>query len=387
MSIFVAPPSSVPTSLEADVSRSGEGGGRLLVVGAGLIGTSVALAARLAGYEVWLDDIDRERLSLAVSVAGGRPSTDGLHRVDLAVAAVPPGAVGGVIAGLVTSDIAPIVTHLASVQLQPQLEVESLIPGFDGFVGSHPIAGRERSGPHHASADLFTKRPWVVCPTGESAPAAVEAVSGLARACGAVVTVMSAAAHDTLLARLSHVPQLVASALAGSLVGLERSEVALAGTGLRDTSRLADSDAALWAEIVAANPAAVAAALRAVVTPLSDLADVLDSADPAGSADAVHGLVSRGRAGRDLLAGKHGQRAVRWAAVSVVVPDEPGALARLLSDAADAEVNVEDIRVDHSPGQPFGVVELDVQPAQGEPLATELSRRGWTATANPPLPG
>jgi prephenate dehydrogenase len=187
-----------------------------------------------------------------------------------------------------------------------------------------------------------------------------------------------------LLARLSHVPQLMASALAGSLVGLPRSEVALAGTGLRDTSRLADSDVGLWAEIVAANPAAVASSLRAVIEPLAALADTLDSADPAMSNTAVAALITQGRAGRDLLAGKHGQRAVRYAAVSVVVPDEPGKLARLLGDAAAADVNVEDIRVDHSPGQPFGVVELDVAPAQAESLERDLAERGWTATASPP---
>jgi prephenate dehydrogenase len=278
------------------------------------------------------------------------------------------------------------VTHLASVQGDPQLQVESLDPGSVGFVGSHPIAGRERSGPHHASADLFAQRPWVICPTEHSSADAIAAVSALAAACGAVVTVMSAAEHDALLARLSHVPQLLASALAGSLVGLDRHEAALAGTGLRDTSRLADSDAAMWGEIVAANPAAVAAALRTVVEPLTALIDVLESADAQAATGAVAELVQRGRQGRDLMAGKHGQRAVRWDTVSVVVPDEPGKLARLLADAAAADVNVEDIRVDHSPGQPFGVVELDVAPDHGESLERDLLARGWTASASSPAP-
>jgi prephenate dehydrogenase len=364
----------------------GEERRRLLVVGTGLIGTSAALAARAAGYDVWLDDVDGDRLAMAVSVGAGQARGGGVSRVDLAVAAVPPRAVASVVHGLITSDVAATITHLASVQVQPQQEVETLDPGHAGFVGSHPIAGRERSGPHHASAELFSQRPWIVCPTTHSSAEAIAAVSDLAAACGAVVTVMSAPAHDALLARLSHVPQLVASALAGSLVGLDRHEVALAGTGLRDTSRLADSDAALWAEIVAANPAAVAEALHAVVDPLVDLAAVLERRSAPDSADAVDALVSRGRTGRDLLAGKHGEAAVRWAAVSVVVPDEPGALARLLADAADSGVNVEDIRVDHSPGQPLGVVELDVAPAQGESLERALVERGWAASASLPLP-
>jgi prephenate dehydrogenase len=361
--------------------------GRLLVVGTGLIGTSVALAAQAAGYQVWLRDGDADRLALAVSMGAGTGHTAALTElaaVDLAVAAVPPAAVASVVNDLIRSGIATTVTHVASVQVEPEREVEAYSPANAHFVGGHPIAGRERSGPHHASADLFQQRPWVVCPTAHSSASAVRAVSGLASACGAIVTTMSAGAHDALLARLSHSPQLVASALAAALVGLERAEVGLAGSGLRDTSRLADSDAELWAQIVAANTAPVANALRDVVEPLVDLIGVLDGADQTAVAAAVRDLVSQGRRGRDLLAGKHGQVAVRWAAVSVVVPDAPGALARLLVDAAASEVNVEDIRVDHSPGQPFGVVELDVTPGRAAALQDTLVERGWTANSSEP---
>jgi prephenate dehydrogenase len=360
--------------------------GRLLVVGSGLIGTSIALAARRAGYRVWLDDADPERVALAVSVGAGEPYRPDLEPVDLAVAAVPPAAVATVVLGLLAPGIAQTVTHVASVQHQPQVEVEARMPACSRFVGSHPIAGRERSGPHHATAELFEQRPWIVCPTEHASATAVHAVTALATACGAAVTTMTAAEHDAVLARLSHVPQLLASALAASLLGLDRQEAALAGTGLRDSSRLADSDPQLWAEIVAANPAAVAEALRGVVDPLAQLSGLLASASGDEVALAVRELVTKGRAGRDLLAGKHGQAAVRWATVAVVVPDEPGALARLLADAADAEVNVEDIRVDHSPGQPLGIVELDVSPAHDRALEQALGERGWTATASPPVP-
>ncbi|HTW18946.1 MAG TPA: prephenate dehydrogenase [Mycobacteriales bacterium] len=359
--------------------------GRLLVIGTGLIGTSIALAARAAGYDVALDDSDEEQLALAESVGAGRRRAAG-ERFDLAVAAVPPGAVGVVVDRLLRESTVPVVTHTASVQLEPQREVEAHQPGCDRYVGSHPIAGRERSGPHHASADLFEQRPWVICPTAHSSGAAVAAVTDLALACGAVVTQMSADEHDAVLARLSHVPQLLASALAASLLGLDRAEVALAGAGLRDTSRLADSDAGMWAGIAAANPAGIAAALRGVLDPLERLVEVLEQR-PDATEPAVRELVEAGRRGRAMLTGKHGQAAVRWASVAVVVPDEPGALARLFSDAADAGVNVEDIRVDHSPGLPVGIVELDVSAQHHEVLASALTRQGWTATASPPASG
>lgn len=361
--------------------------GRLLVVGTGLIGTSVALAAQAGGYEVWLDDVDSQRLGMALAVAAGSHRGRPVDRIDLAVAAVPPATVAPVVHELIASGVAATVTHVASVQYRPQQEIEALDPGCRQYVGSHPVAGRERSGPHHAAAELFAQRPWIVCPTTHSAEAAVAAVAELASSCGGVVATMSALEHDRLFAQLSHVPQLVASALAGSLSGLDRGEVALAGTGLRDTSRLADSDAALWAEIIAANPIEVARALHAVLDPLLEVAEALAGRDPEAATGSVRDLVARGRAGRDLMAGKHGQVAVRWATVSVVVPDEPGALARLLGDAAQARVNVEDIRVDHSPGQPLGIVELDVAPAQAHSLESALLARSWAANASPPVPG
>jgi prephenate dehydrogenase len=358
--------------------------GRLLIVGAGLIGASVGLAATAAGYDVWIDDADPERARTAVAVGAGRARPADLDGLDLAIVAVPPRKVAEVIASLLRTGIASTVTHVCSVQLQPQVEVEGLSGPSSQFVGSHPVAGSERSGPHHASADLFRQRPWVVCPTEHSGAASVGSVTALALACGGVVREMPATEHDALLARLSHVPQLIASALAGSLVGLDRTDVALAGTGLRDTSRLADSDPQLWAEIVAANPVEVATALRAVTGPLIALEQALAAGDERAVA-AVQELVGSGRLGRELLAGKHGQAAVRWATVSVVVPDEPGALARLLADAAAGEVNVEDIRVDHSPGQPLGIVELDVAPGSGSRLESELEARGWRATSAEPV--
>lgn len=360
---------------------AGDDNGRLLVVGTGLIGTSVGLAARAAGYEVLLANRDSSRLGVAVELGAGEP-WDGSSPVDLAVVGLPPAVLAAEIERLQKAGVATTVTHVCSVQLQPQLEVDARIGSWGGFVGSHPIAGRERSGPHHATADLFQDRPWVVCPTPSSAPTSADAVAALASACGARVSRMPAAEHDALLARLSHAPQLVASALAAALVGLAADDVALAGSGLRDTSRIADSDPHLWAEIVEANPEGVAAALDAVLEPLVALRAELGAGAACG--DVVRELVERGRAGRQLLAGKHGQAAVRWATVSVVVPDEPGALAHLLSDAAASGVNVEDIRIDHSPGVPLGLIDLDVAPGRSEQLVSTLEQRDWRATGTEP---
>ena len=360
---------------------SGSGWGeRLLVVGTGLIGTSVALAVRAAGGEVLLSDADAQRLATAVAAGAGEALAAGDEPdVDVVLVAVPPRLIGTVVAEHLRATTRTVVTHVGSVQALPQREVEAAKVDLTRFVGGHPIAGRELSGPAHASADLFTERPWVLTPTSATAPGAVEILRALARVCGARPTVLDAATHDALFAQLSHVPQVVASALAGSIAAMSGDDAALAGSGLRDTTRLADSDPGLWAEIITANPAPVAAGLRAVAEPLLRLADDLDGDRDAG--DAVHSLLERGRAGRALLPGKHGGAPVELRLVQVVIPDEPGALARLLGDVAAVEVNLEDLRVEHAPGQPLGIAEISVLPAAYDRLVAALERRNWTVTS------
>lgn len=367
---------------------------RILVQGTGLIGTSVALAARAAGALVLLDDVDAERLAVAVSLGAGEPWREpgsaagpaGRQHVDLAVVAAPPAAVGALAIELLRSAIAATVTHVCSVQALPQDEVQASGVSLARFVGGHPVAGRELSGPAFAQADLFADRPWVICPAGQTADDATATVTQLARACGSVPIVMPAAEHDAALAALSHVPQLVASALAASLAGLTPEEVRLAGAGLRDTTRLADSPPQLWAEISSANAAPIAVRLRALSERLAGVAAALERDQQAARA-AVHDLIEDGRTGRRMLPGKHGGRAVTRTEVQVVIPDQPGALADLLAAVASEQINLEDLRVEHAPGHPAGVAQLVVDPAAGDQLIEALRRRGWTAAPGPASAG
>jgi prephenate dehydrogenase len=354
--------------------------GRVYVVGAGLIGTSIGLAASAAGADVWLTDKDPARARLAQSLGAGTAGTPD-EGVDIAIAAVAPAATGSIVVDLLRADISRVVSHVCSVQAQPQREVEEIAAQSSNFLGSHPIAGREVTGPAAARADLFHDRAWVLCPTGSTAPSAVELMTSLVSACGAHPIVMTATEHDEALARTSHVPQLVASALAAALVPAGPQRVALAGSGLRDTTRLADSSPQMWGEIVAANSAAVAAALREVADPLIALAEAL-ATDSSNAGATVAGLVERGRQGRQLLPGKHGGAAVPLAAVSVVISDQPGTLARLFADVAAGSVNIEDFRVEHAHGQPLGVVELLVAPGDQARLVQALETRGWSAAAD-----
>lgn len=349
------------------------------IVGAGLIGTSIGQAVSAAGLTVTLADQDAGRLARAAAMGAGRPS-DELTPADVCVVAVPPRSIPEVVSRQIRNDLVRTVTHVASVQAQLLVEIESLVGQSDRLVGGHPIAGRELSGPDAAVPGLFRDRAWALCPAPYSSARAIADVEQLATLCQARAVRMSPVEHDELLARLSHVPQLVASALAASVAGLPADQVALAGSGLRDTTRLADSDVQLWTEIISANPAAVGRALEDIAGSIQSLLTSLHGGERDAVGREVAALLSRGQAGRAKLPGKHGQRPTPWATVSVVVPDRPGALAELLAAVARHDINLEDLRVEHAPGQPEGAAELAVAAESQQRLLTALRSDGWAAS-------
>lgn len=348
-------------------------GHRVLVVGTGLIGTSIGLALTRAGAVVGLRDALPAHLSLAESMGAGSANQPGPF--DACFVCVPPAQTPQVVTALLGSDPYLRVSDTASVKSQVELEVESMAgPAATRFLGGHPVAGREHSGPAAARPDLFAGRPWVLTERSGAQPGLGELFADLVAACGAHPVRMPAERHDELLAVSSHLPQLLASALAEQAARAGE----LAGPGLTDMTRIADSDPELWGEIAAANRDPLAAALRRICGRLSDVASALETG---AGREAVLELIAAGRAGRRRLPGKHGGDQQRYATVAVVVPDAPGELARLLADVAAAQVNVEDVRVDHAPGGPVGIVALAVEPRSAARLRASLTSCGWAADA------
>ena len=347
------------------------------IVGAGLIGTSIGLALARRGETALLHDVDEGKAHTAEALGAGRAAAfDSLGTCDHVVVAVPPSATAEVITRLLRLNDSLTVSDVTSAQSNVRLEVETLNPQTSTrYCGAHPIAGRERGGPGAAQPELFDGATWVVCPVADTAEAAVAAARDVAHRCGARTVVVDPATHDRVLAAVSHAPQLVASALAARLGDAGPQAPALAGQGFRDTTRLADSDPRLWASIAGANAAPLAAELRALAATLSATAAALD----AGDATAVAELVAAGRDARALLPGKAAAPRPRWSRVGVVLEDRPGELARLLAAAGAAEVNVEDLTIEHAPDHPVGYVDLDVRPEQAERLLAALRSAGWAA--------
>jgi prephenate dehydrogenase len=152
----------------------------------------------------------------------------------------------------------------------------------------------------------------------------------------------------------------------------------LAGQGLRDVTRIAAGDSGLWTQILSANAVPVAEVLAAVAADLAEAARVL-SLPGTGEADfkSLSALLEQGQAGAARIPGKHGGAPREFTAVQVVIPDQPGELARLFDACGAAGVNIEDVRIEHSPGLPVGVAELSVRPAQVPALLEALDRGGW----------
>jgi prephenate dehydrogenase len=353
-----------------------------VVIGTGLIGTSVALALRAAGAQVWLADTDDDAVGLAVSLGAGSPLPEaGLSGgpADVAILAVPPAAVATELRAAQSRGLARCYTDVASVKELPLAQARELGCDMTGYVPGHPLSGRERSGPAAARADLFTGRPWVICPQPDNAAAAVELVTGLAAACGAQPVLVSAADHDQWVALVSHAPHVVAAAMAARLEHAPGSALALAGQGLRDVTRVAAAGAGMWVQILAANAGPASAVLRDVAADLSQAADALGSLAAGGEQGAkqVVDLLERGSAGVGRIPGKHGGPTTGFSPVQVVIEDRPGELARLFQAAGTAGVNIEDVSIEHSPGLPVGVAELWVRPEAGQALAEALSAGGW----------
>jgi prephenate dehydrogenase len=270
-------------------------------VGLGLIGGSIALAAR----DVWpaalvigvdrKDVLERAMVRHAIDVAADDPVV--LAEADLVILAAPIQQNLELLRGLpehVTG--AAVVTDTGSTKREIVQAARDLPDRFT-FIGGHPLGGAARGGIDHARPDLFTGRPWLFTPTSDRTGAALDQLHAFATGLGAVPRSLSPAEHDHLLAFISHLPQLTVSALmhvVGEAAG--RAGLELSGRGLVDTTRLASSPAGIWKEVCATNPDEVGAALDALIAVLQDLKGGLKSGA------AIDAVFQSANAWRDVLA-------------------------------------------------------------------------------------
>jgi prephenate dehydrogenase len=367
-----------------------------VIVGTGLIGTSVGLALSRRGVRVHLVDVDPQAARVAAALGAGTLAVPTVP-VDLAVLAVPPRNVVRVLAEQQDRGLALTYTDVASVKDATARAVAQGVADHATYVGGHPMAGSERSGPLAARADLFDGCPWVLTPAEETTPGALNRVLAAVALCGAVPVVMDPRDHDRAVALVSHAPHLVASLMAARLRGAPDEVLRLAGRGVRDVTRIAGGDPRLWRDIIGSNAAHVADALGELAEDLKTLMAALRAAATAGpdTLAAVEDLLDRGRHGWQSVHGPNRIPPGAQVTLHVAVAGRPGELGRLLEETAEFGVDTDSLRLG-LPCDSDAPVATTTGPAPDEllahiaasPGAAELLRRklvggGWRVSVAP----
>ena len=337
------------------------------IVGSGLIGTSIGLGLVQRGVQVQLVDSDLKAQSLAQDLVGAVS----ISNPDLVVLAMPTSQLAAVMS--TENQLNPLSTFIdvGSVKNEVVLYVETISGLCKRFLPTHPIAGREIGGASSARADLVQGRSWIITPSADVDSASRQLVLELIEHLGATPIELSALDHDGAVARISHLPQIASSLIAKQLTGTPPEWMELAGQGLRDTTRIAGSDESLWKEIIYSNRSELEQLLINLQNDVQSMIDSLE--DPQQIAQ----LIAQGRAGKALIPGKHGGKAREYFYLPIVIDDKPGQLGAIFNECAAMDVNVEDLNIEHSPGQLSALITLALSESDAAKLSTHLTSIGW----------
>lgn len=339
------------------------------IVGSGLIGTSIGLCLKGAGINVEMVDIDPNTAKLAQDLVKSTP----ISTPDLIIVAVPIDVNQSEVIKQLNANQSSIVCDLASVKSDLILKVAELSDNAANFVSLHPMAGREMSGAQSARADLFTGRAWIAIDESTSSKKAKEIASELISVCGGSVYWMNASEHDQIVAKISHIPQILSTALAASLLNISEEKLNLSGQGLRDLTRLADADSKLWSQILLENRERLTPIISELVSQLEAVQENLSQ----NSAEKMRDFLTKGKSGKAKIPGKHGAKAREYSFLPIVIDDKPGELARIFNECAKAAVNIEDLSIEHSPGQETGLITLALSSADCAKLSDHLEKLGF----------
>ena len=352
---------------------------RAAIVGTGLVGASVALAARRAGVRCSGFDADAEALAEAAGIAGLAPAGSlaaAVAGADLVVVAVPAGAARAAVEdALAAAGADATVTDVVSTKRALAAVADPR------FVPGHPVAGGVTGGPRRATADLFDGATWFLTPTGTTDPGRLATVERFVTALGARPVRADAAAHDRLLALTSHLPHALANLLMLRIaVAAEDDDAPLAhaGASLREMTRVAGANPGIWADIFLENADEIADALAGFRASLDELEATLRG----GGRAAIEASIGAAAAARERMLGfAYRTEAAQLNRIRVRVPDRPGVLARITQILGGAGINIEDFELRHVSPEYGGVLVILVAGAEPAERARGLLRREGYAAA------
>ena len=340
------------------------------VVGAGLIGTSLALCLKSKGHSVEITDIDPAAQALAADLLGERAQ---VMAPELTIIAVPVESIFDVLCSEFSINPLSVFMDIGGLKSDLINKVESFSDISKNFVSLHPMAGREVSGPQSARSDLFESRALLITHTSSSSQEAVKMAEELAVEIGSTSYQIGPEEHDRAIALISQMPQLVSSLMAATLVGVPSEDLSFAGGGLRDVTRLADSAPALWSALLLGNREELLKGAQRFNSLLQEFITALSNEDQ----KQVEEILREGNVGRDLIPGKHGAKSRDYTYLPVVIDDRAGQLAQLFDECAKVNANVEDLNIEHSPGQETGLITLALSASDALKLGEHLVSAGW----------
>ena len=350
----------------------------LAIVGTGLLGTSVALAAKRAGVgRVTGWDADEETLreaagARALDEAAGSLA-EAVAGVELVVVAVPVGVLTGTMRDVLAAAPAETtVTDVGSTKrgLASGVDDERLVPG-------HPLAGGASGGPARAAADLFDGATWFLTPLPASGAARVELVERFVGSLGAHAIKLDADTHDRMLALTSHLPHALANLLMRRVGAAGDEALGYAGASLREMTRVAGANPVMWADIFVENGDLIADTLAAHRDEIGDVEQALRG----GDREFFERWIEQAAAVRSrMLEYAYRTEARMLNRIRVRVPDQPGVLARITQTLGAAGINIEDFELRHVSPEYGGVLVILVSGAENAELARALLRReGYSA--------
>jgi prephenate dehydrogenase len=359
---------------------------RIAVLGVGLIGGSIGLAARLrlgaevAGYDPDASILDRALEREALDVAHGSVA-EAVAGADVVFCAAPVGALPAIIReALDASPAEAVVTDVGSTKRD--LVAELADEHAERFIGGHPLAGAETAGVEGARADLFDGARWYLTPTEASSGLHYDRLQRAIADLGARPQAIDAGTHDRLMATVSHLPHVLANVLASQAAAASADEserMPEVGRSFRDSTRVAGANPAIWSDIFATNRDAVAAEIDAVVERLREAAELLRAGDSEAVAAWHRGARDDRRA---LLDGEAAGGPLQE--LRVVVDNRPGTVAEIALALGEAGVNIEDMALDPAADMETGAITLWIAGEDAARRAAETMRGlGHSATALP----
>lgn len=358
--------------------------GNLAIVGMGLMGGSLGMAALERGLAQQVIGFDQDPRAAAQALAKGAirraaPTLrEAVSDADIVVIATPVGSIAEVFARA-APHLRPgtIVTDLGSTKAGIVDQIGTIAPFSVHFIGGHPVAGSEREGIHAAAADMYEGCLWILTPTQATSSEAYGRLTRFLTGLDARVLSLDPKRHDEALALTSHLPQLLSSALmsfAAEVAGSGEGSLLLTAGGFRDMTRIAGSSPDLWLDIVRQNQPALVSLVRRFREFFGIAAASLEHGDWAG----LRAWLLDAQSARRALPAKPGLGPAEVFQLLVPVPDRPGVLAEVTTTVGEVGVNIEDLNIVHSAEGGRGLIHLSVKGRDAAALAGDaLARKGY----------